>query len=288
MKKFPILEKIRAFRCSLGSKKAAPPPPRRDTRFRATARRASMDDYEDEQPTTRLSSAFIVVLILHIVAVGGIFAFKGIKAHRLSREVPTATAVSHPAIPSRAEAESPASTQAAALPEATPITLPQSIYVAHGGETLARVAQQKGVSLSELAQHNGLSQNTVLKPKQNVVIPSPKSAKTASQTTTAKATAAPTVASTATPAPPSQAQQRQAFLTAVKEDGALLRSTPKAAAATPAAKAGAKTYVVAKSDTVTNIASRHGVSADALMKLNNIKDPKKLQLGQTLQIPAKK
>src|SRR3954471_13726246 len=152
MKKFPIMEKIREFRCSLGRKKSAPPP-RRVTRLHATARRASaMDDYEDDQPTTRLSSAFIVVLILHIVAVGGIFAFKGIKAHRMSREVPVASAISQPAVAPRPTA---AENTNAVVAEATPITLPQKIYRAHGGETLAKVAAQQGVTVAQLAQHNG-------------------------------------------------------------------------------------------------------------------------------------
>jgi LysM repeat protein len=288
MKKFPIMEKFRAFRCSLGRKKSAPlPPPRRDTRLRATARRATLDEYdsEDDQPTTKLSSAFIVVLILHIVAVGGIFAFKGIKAHRLSREVPVASTTSHPAIVPHPAAGETASPVAPVVAEATPITLPQKIYVAHGGETLARVAQQQGVNVNELALHNGLKPGDVLKPKQNVVIPAPKTAKTASQSTPNKTTL---IASTATPAPGSQEAKRADFLKANKEDTQFLKgATPKPAAATPA-KAGAKTYTVAKNDTVTSIAKKHGVSVDALVKLNHIDDPKKLQLNQTLQIPAKK
>ncbi len=287
MKKFPIMEKLREFRCSLARKKPAAPPPRRDTRLRATARRATLDDYEDDQPTTKLSSAFIVVLILHIVAVGGIFAFKGIKAHRLSREVPIASTVSHPAIvPRPAPGDSATAAQAVVVAEATPITLPQRIYVAHGGETLARVAQQQGVSLNDLAQHNGLNPNTVLKPKQNVVIPSAKSAKTASQSTPNKSA----TASSATPASSNSTEARKQFLVATQQnqDAQFLRTTPRPNTATPAAKQGAKTYTVARNDTVTSIARRYGVSADALIKLNKIDDPKKLQLNQTLQIPAKK
>lgn len=289
MKKFPIMEKLREFRCSLTRKKSAPPPPpRRDTRLRATARRATLDDYEDDQPTTKLSSAFIVVLILHIVAVGGIFAFKGIKAHRLSREVPIASTVSHPAgVPHPAVGDNTAAAQAVVIAEATPITLPQKIYVAHGGETLARVAQQQGVNVNDLAQHNGLNPNTVLKPKQNVVIPSAKSAKTASQSTPNK----PATAAGATPASNS-ADARKQFLVATQQNQDaqfMVRATPtRSNSATPGAKQGAKTYTVAKNDTVTSIARRHGVSADSLMKLNKIDDPKKLQLNQTLQIPAKK
>src|SRR3954468_21410068 len=102
MKKLPILEKLREFRVSLARPKPARPRP--VARLNATARRmapAAMDDYDDDQPTTKLSSAFIVVLILHIVAVGGIFAFKGIKAHRMSREVPVASGVNQPVVAPR-------------------------------------------------------------------------------------------------------------------------------------------------------------------------------------------
>jgi LysM repeat protein len=288
MRKFPILEKLREFRSSFARRKSAAPP-RRVTRLHATARRASaMDDYEDDQPTTKLSSAFIVVLVLHIVAVGGIFAFKGIKAHRQTREVPVASGVREQPAPARtASADSAAASRAANLPEATPIPLPQKIYRAHGGEALSRVAAQQGVSLTELAAHNGLNANTVLKPNQNVVIPVPKNAKTASQPATK-----PAIAATATPAANETDTKRQQFLVANQQqkDDKWLNSTTKAAPATSAkqtARPAAKTYTVAKNDTVTSIARKYGVSADALMKLNKITDAKKLQPNQTLQIPAK-
>jgi len=46
---------------------------------RAVPRRALE---EIEEPSMRLSSAFIVVLLLHVVAVGGIYAFNSIKTHQ--------------------------------------------------------------------------------------------------------------------------------------------------------------------------------------------------------------
>jgi hypothetical protein len=52
----------------------------------AAARRAPADDYYDEEPKTNLSSAFIVVLILHVVAVGGIYTFNSIRAARADRK----------------------------------------------------------------------------------------------------------------------------------------------------------------------------------------------------------
>ena len=53
-----------------------------------TAPRAAMGDYDAEEPTTKLSSAFFVVFILHVVAIGGIYAFNGIKASRSKDQPP--------------------------------------------------------------------------------------------------------------------------------------------------------------------------------------------------------
>jgi LysM repeat protein len=43
-----------------------------------------------------------------------------------------------------------------------------------------------------------------------------------------------------------------------------------------------------KGDNPVVIAKRLGVSEEELLKLNGISDPKKLQIGQELKIPAKK
>ena len=51
----------------------------------------AVDEYEE--PNMRLSSAFIVVLILHLVAVGGIYAFKSVQTHQAASAVVAAPAV---------------------------------------------------------------------------------------------------------------------------------------------------------------------------------------------------
>jgi LysM repeat protein len=54
---------------------------------RASAARATRghdDDYYEMEPNMKLSHAFMVVLILHIVAVGGIYAFNHINARKSS------------------------------------------------------------------------------------------------------------------------------------------------------------------------------------------------------------
>ena len=52
-------------------------------RLRASAHRAAAkyaeDDYAPDEPNVKLSRAFVVVLLLHVVAVGGIFAFSALK-----------------------------------------------------------------------------------------------------------------------------------------------------------------------------------------------------------------
>ena len=57
------------------------------------------------------------------------------------------------------------------------------------------------------------------------------------------------------------------------------------ASPTPAASAG-QTYTVQSGDNLSKIAQRFGVSLNALMDANNIRDPNVIRLGQVLTIPA--
>jgi LysM repeat protein len=50
---------------------------------------------------------------------------------------------------------------------------------------------------------------------------------------------------------------------------------------------GEDIHIVKNNETIYSIAISYGVSMDALMKLNNITDPKKLRVGQKLKIPEK-
>ena len=54
------------------------PPKKR--KLQATAARRVRDADYTEEPNVKLSSAFVVVLVLHLVAVGGIYAFNALKA----------------------------------------------------------------------------------------------------------------------------------------------------------------------------------------------------------------
>jgi LysM repeat protein len=58
--------------------------PRRKLRTagQRSAAKYAEEDYSAEEPNVKLSRAFVVVLLLHIVAVGGIFAFSALKDHQ--------------------------------------------------------------------------------------------------------------------------------------------------------------------------------------------------------------
>lgn len=57
-------------------------------------------------------------------------------------------------------------------------------------------------------------------------------------------------------------------------------------AASPPPPMGSNSHVVAKGETLTSIAKMHRVSVEELQKFNHIENDRKLQIGQTIMIPA--
>ena len=63
---------------------------------------------------------------------------------------------------------------------------------------------------------------------------------------------------------------------------------PKAATKAPSVADSGKVYTVVKGDNPVTIARHLHVSYDALLDLNQITDPRRLQIGQKLRIPERK
>lgn len=61
-------------------------------------------------------------------------------------------------------------------------------------------------------------------------------------------------------------------------------ATPAPAA--PAAPAAPSTYTVQAGDNPWTIAKKHGIPLEELLKVNQIKDPKNLKIGDVLKLPA--
>ena len=74
------------------------------------------------------------------------------------------------------------------------------------------------------------------------------------------------------------------------ESGQLIAAVSKAAGGArkaAAAEGGGKYYTVQSGDSLYKIAKIHGTTVDELVKLNNIKDPKRIYPGEKLLLPGK-
>jgi LysM repeat protein len=136
--------------------------PKKKKMMASTARRSREADFTEE-PNVKLSSAFIVVLILHLVAVGGIYAFNALKAH----QAPTFEDTDVPQSPVQAAAASaPVDAPATPAPIAAPV-----MYRVRSGDTIAKIAAAFGVKTAPLIDLNDLRASGGIHVGQNLQIP---------------------------------------------------------------------------------------------------------------------
>ncbi len=254
--------------------------PRKRLHARAASSREEIDDYESEaEPSMKLSQAFIVVLILHVVAVVGIYGFNKLK--ETSAKPVVAKKEAAPAVSEKANETVEPSKPAA--PEVKPVEVSAQTYTVMAGDTLKKIASKFNTSIEALEKSNNLTSNSIIRTGQVLVVGKASGV----QTSPAPAKAEPVPLAKATPsvvAKPAPAQP-------VVAKTAPAAPTLPAAPAAPAATAGetkssaGQSYVVAKGDNPYSIAKKFKVTQEALMKANNIDDPRKLKIGQTLAIP---
>jgi LysM repeat protein len=254
----------------------------------ARSRRAPIieeeDFLEEPEPNMRLSHAFVVVLVLHVIAVAGVFAFNSIKARQAdifsatkdepaaaksafpAAEAATANA-SDPSAPAGGAADDPSNGSVPTQPQphdpATAVapTSPKAgdakTHELQPGETLTKVAAEYNVSIADLEKANAIADPKKIRAGTVLTIPAGGApAKTAA--TAAQPVAAAPIAKTPAATVP--------IVGDVKDSG--------------------KIYTVVKGDNPVRIAKRLKVPYASLLSLNGITDPRKLQIGQKLKIPA--
>jgi LysM repeat protein len=235
---------------------------------RAASSREEVEDYESEsEPSMKLSQAFIVVLVLHVVAVGGIYGF-----NKLNETKPKPVAEKKEAAPEVvAKAPEPV---AEAKPQAPAANAGQT-YTVVAGDTLKRIASKFNTSIEALEKANNLTSTSIIRTGQILVVGKAASANAASASVKAEpvphSQATPSVVAKPAPVQPVVAKTAPA--------------EPVASAKEPAADSAGQSYVVAKGDNPYSIAKKFKVTQEALMKANNIDDPRKLKIGQKLAIP---
>ena len=295
-----------------------PPTPRRVPRrmvktlhARAAASEQDIEEYEsDTEPNMKFSHALIVVLALHILAVGGVFAFNALKTRHIAPD--PAKSTTKGAMPSNpaAGSETAEATGRPAVDNKTPNTAPLAAttpeksvaskpvaetggqtYTVAAGDTLTRIAAAHKTSVEAIEQANGIGNNSSIRIGQVLKIPLKTAAKQAMAT--ARASDAKPVPVPAAKAPEIKSQPAAKV---VEAKTAPVAEKPAATPAAPATTAPShteegkpatseKSYTVAKGDNPYAIAKKFKISYNDLIKANNIQDPTKLQIGQKLIIP---
>ena len=236
--------------------------PRKTMHAKAASSREEIEEYESEsEPSMKLSQAFLVVLVLHVVAVAGIYGFNQLKEK--------------PARPAVAKTETPEGAAPAAVTEkkaeAVKSQETQTTYTIVAGDTLKRIASKFNTSIQSLEKANNLTNTSILKVGQTLVVgSSTKAANAPAQVaeSTTKGAPTPAVVAKAPPVKPAAIQEKAEAKPLEKQ-----QTTEE------------KSYVVAKGDNPYSLAKKFNITQAALMKANNIDDPKKLKIGQKLVIP---
>ena len=161
-----------------------------------SAAKYAEEDYSAEEPNVKLSRAFVVVLLLHVVAVGGIFAFSALKDQQTGK----AESANGKAAPSQAKAvrdsgmpdkpgNKAVSPDVQRLVESSRLGgagggKPQfgnvaqegsgeagKFYVVQSGDSPARIAKKFKVSYADLLKANNIEDPKKLQIGQKLVIP---------------------------------------------------------------------------------------------------------------------
>jgi LysM repeat protein len=146
------------------------------------------------------------------------------------------------------DGSAPAPTPAAPAPAAPPAS--GATYTVKAGDTLSAVASRHGVGLSDLFGWNGLNMRSIIYPGQKIKV----------------------TAGDAAPAPSTTLQPASA------------PAAPAPAAPAPAAPAGS--YTVKAGDTLSAIASKHGVKLSEVLSANQLSLSSVIYPGNKLVIPG--
>jgi len=254
------------------------------TRLPATATMQEQD-WDHDVPSVKLSTAFMVILCLHVAVVGGVMLF-----YFLQRDPGTPVVALPEPVPPSAVTVAPAPTGSAVaglrLDDPALASLRRHVVKTH--ETMDKIAGEYGVTRDALATLNRIDAANPFRIGMTLVIPEtpvaqPFEAVAATDVDTGEPDvrrARPVVAENeAAPAPLEPRVETPRPMRATQ--------TPVVARVAPDGPAPAKAsqHTVRSGETLWSIAKRYGVTLPALMKANAITDASRLQQGATLRIP---
>ena len=268
------------------------PSPAEALRAKATANSGAYDkeDYEvQEEPNMKFSHALLVVLALHVIAVGGVFAFNSIKAGQAAAaknaaKEEIARAVARTSTPTKPSA-----------PDSVTAGWQGRTHTVQAGDTLSRLASLYKTTIEAIENENGITTYSMIRVGQVLKIPAAKTETSKPATDPASASAKHAFLATKSdlPKPPTTAAAKPE---APKSPAVAATPPPKPVAQSaapvkeevPATPTNGNTYTVAKGDNPYSIAKKLHVSYNELIAINEIKDPTRVRIGQKLKIPPRK
>jgi LysM repeat protein len=279
------------------------PSPAEALRAKATATSGAYDkeDYEvQEEPNMKFSHALLVVLALHVIAVGGVFAFNSIKAGQ-------AAAAKNAAKEEIARAVARTSTPPKTSSDNVVEGWQGRTHTVQAGDTLSRLASLYKTTIEAIENENGITTYSMIRVGQVLKIPAAKTETTKPATDSASAAAkhaflatksdlpkAPVTPTTKAETPKPTVTTTAKAETSKPPSAATLPAKPPAQPANeakeevPPKPIDGNTYTVAKGDNPYSIAKKLHVSYNELIVINEIKDPTRVQVGQKLKIPPRK
>lgn len=243
-------------------------------------------DWDSDVPSIKLSTAFMVILFLHVAVVGGVMLFRF-----LEKDSSNALAGSEPG-------KARTGQTAAAIPgegirpdDPALAGLPRHIVRPH--ETPEMIASQHGITRDALSRANRLSATNPFREGMELVIPPAEQNAAPQGSTSGLASTRPAAAipvaqavEVAVPAPavPSAnpAETRVARAVAV-EQGTIPALATRTDSST---RSGQGEHVVKAGETLWAISQRYNVSVNALLKANGITNANRVRQGTRLIIPA--
>ncbi|WP_367875019.1 LysM peptidoglycan-binding domain-containing protein [Luteolibacter sp. Populi] len=265
----------------------------------STAAMPAMPEVDGDVPNLGIARALVVILVIHVVAIAGIFAHSHwFEEPRREEAARSANAGLQPV-----RAPRDAATPLPRVADNSPTHLVTS------GDTWASIAAEEGVTEEELRQRNGnieLSGGRILSiPPRTLVAAVPDELKRAEEGSVVHEGPGPSpdvirsaemVETTAVGSPvlvrPTLTRPTEAAAPApTAEPVAMTPRANRVSAAAAEEKAKEKpvvassSYTVKQGDTFWKIAKTHKTTPEAIMKANKISDAKKLKVGMQLRVP---
>ena len=239
---------------------------------RLSAHVTEEDEWISGPPNLTLSRMFLVVLLLHIVIVGGILAFEMLKGD-------SAIAEEEPAKPLTADPNA-----LAGAPSGRTLVAGDS-YRVRPGDTLSHIADKHQVRTADLSALNGLGRGDQIYPGQTLLIPTaideiPHRPDFGSGAVPASLTEK---VNPGGPVPPETEEEASGPAIPAEVEGPVVPEPE--ITEPPVAPVTGRTHKVEDGETAYAISRKYGVTVDAILAANGITEPRFLRAGDTIRIP---